>query len=175
MGRMKEESMTRKAILVSIFLGLISFAVRPAAAQSNTSQLVGSWQLTLTPNSSTPPAVPMPALATFTPDGSVVETDGSEAAPAMVSMNVVYGTPGHGIWQPAPAIGNLFIQFISLMVNPNASLHARRTVTIMGALDATGNNFKGTYDSHVVDPTGHTIVMSAGAVTGQKIPHPLLP
>jgi hypothetical protein len=94
----------------------------------------------------------------------------------MVStVHIVYGTPGHGIWQPAPAIGNLFIQFISLMVNPNASLHARKIVTIIGALDSTGDNFKGTYDSHVVDPTGHTIVMSTGTVTGERIPHPLLP
>jgi hypothetical protein len=169
--------MTRRAILVGMFLGLILLTIQPAAAQvSSTSPLVGSWQLTLTPNSPTPPVVPIPALATFTADGSVVETDGSEATPAMVStVHIVYGTPGHGIWQPAPAIGNLFIQFISLLVNPNASLHARRIVTIIGALDSTGDNFKGSYDSHVVDPTGHTIVMSTGTVTGQKIPHPLLP
>ena len=171
--------MTRKAILVGMFFGLILLAIQPAAAQlPSTSPLVGSWQLTLTPNSPTPnpPVVPIPALATFTADGTVVETDGSEATPALVStVNVVYGTPGHGIWQPAPAIGNLFIQFISLMVNPNASLHARRIVEIIGALDSTGNNFKGSYDSQVVDPTGHTIVMSRGTVTGQKIPHPLLP
>ena len=57
------------------------------------------------------------------------------------TVHIAYGTPSHGIWQPAPAIGNLFIQFISLMVNPNASLHARRIVTIIRALDSTGNNF----------------------------------
>jgi len=169
--------MKRRAILIGMFLSLILLAIQPAAAQfPSTSPLVGTWQLTLTPNSPTPPVVPIPALATFTADGSVVETDGSEATPAMVSrLHIVYGTPGHGIWQPAPAIGNLFIQFISLMVNPNASLHARKIVTIIGALDSTGDNFKGTYDSHVVDPTGHTIVMSTGAVTGERIPHPLLP
>jgi hypothetical protein len=169
--------MIRKAILVGMFLGLILLAIQPAVAQfPSPSPLVGSWQLTLTPNNPTPPVVLIPALATFTADGSVVETDGSEVTPAIVStVHIVYGTPGHGIWQPAPAIGNLFIQFISLLVNPNASLHSKRIVTIIGALDSTGNNFKGTYDSHVVDPTGHTIVMSTGTVTGQKIPHPLLP
>ena len=169
--------MARRATLVGMFLGLILLAIQPAAAQTpSTSQLVGSWQLTLTPNSPVRPVVPIPALATFTSDGSVIETDGSEATPAMVStVNVVYGTPGHGIWQPAPAIGNLFIQFISLLVNPNASLHARRIVTIMGALDSAGNNFKGTFDSQVADLTGHTIVMSTGTVVGQRIPHPLLP
>ena len=80
--------MTRKAILVGMFFGLILFAIQPAAAQlPSTSALVGSWQLTLTPNSptATPPVVPIPALATFTADGSVVETDGSEATPALVS------------------------------------------------------------------------------------------
>ena len=171
--------MTRKAIFLSLFLGLTLLGIQPAAGQlASTSPLVGSWQFTLTTNNptATAPVVPIPALATFTADGSVVETDGTEAAPALVStVNVVYGTPGHGIWQPAPAIGNLFIQFISLMVNPNASLHARRIVQIIGALDSTGNNFKGTYDSQVVDPMGHTIAMSRGTVTGQKTPHPLLP
>ena len=171
--------MTRKAILLSLFLGLTLLGIQPAAGQfASTAPLVGSWQFTITPNrpTATPPVVPIPALATFTADGGVIETDGTEAVPALVStVNVVYGTPGHGIWQPAPAIGNLFIQFISLMVNPNGSLHARRIVEIIGALDSTGNNFKGTYDSQVVDPTGHAITVIRGTMTGQKIPHPLLP
>jgi hypothetical protein len=75
----------------------------------------------------------------------------------------------------APSEFSTYGQFISLMVNPNATLHAKRIVTIIGALDSTGENFKGTYDSHLVDPTGHTIVMSTVTVRGQKIPHPLLP
>ena len=87
----------------------------------------------------------------------------------------VYGTPGHGIWQPGSAVGNLFIQFISLMVNPNTTLHAKKIVTITAALDSTGNHFSGNYHDELVDPTGHIITMGSGTVTGQRIPHPLLP
>jgi|SRR5579863_8616635 len=170
--------MKRKTILACIFSGLILLASPPVAAQPAPSPLVGSWQLTLTPNTPPPavPTVPIPALATFTLDGSVVETDGSEVVPAMASAGkVAFGTPGHGIWQPAPAIGNLYIQFISLMVNPNASLHAIRNVTIIGALDPTGTIFNGGYTAQLVAPTGHVITTTTGTVAGQKIPHPALP
>jgi hypothetical protein len=120
--------------------------------------------------------VPVPGLATFTSDGSAVETDATEVVPMMIAAGTaVYGTPGHGIWQPGPAVGNLFIQFISLMVNPNTTLHAKKIVTITGTLDSTGNHFSGNYHFELVDPTGHIITMGSGTVTGQRIPHPLLP
>jgi hypothetical protein len=163
-----------------MFSGLILFAIQPLAAQTpNPPALVGSWQLTLTPNSppvTTPPVLPIPALATFTSDGSVIETDGTEAVPAVMTAGaVVFGTPGHGIWQPGGAIGTLYIQFISLMVNSNATLHAKRIVTITGALDSTGDHFSGAYTNQIVDPTGHVMTMGSGTVSGQKIPHLALP
>jgi hypothetical protein len=61
------------------------------------------------------------------------------------------------------------------MVNPNTTLHAKKIVTITGALDSTGNHFSGNYHFELVDPTGHIITMGSGTVTGQRIPHPLLP
>lgn len=172
--------MTRKLVLAGMFSGLILFAIQPLAAQTPSQPpLVGSWQLTLTPNTppvTTPPVISIPALATFTSDGSMIETDGTEAVPAiMAGGTVVYGTAGHGIWQPAPAIGNLFIQFINLMVNSNATLHAKRIVTITGAIDSTGDHFSGAYTYQIVDPTGHAVTMGSGTVKGQKIPHPALP
>jgi hypothetical protein len=42
-------------------------------------------------------------------------------------------------------------------------------------LDSTGDHFSGSYDFELVDPTGHAITRGSGTVTGQKIPHPLLP
>ena len=81
--------MTRKLVLAGMFSGLILFAIQPLAAQSqNQPPLVGSWQLTLTPNAppvTTPPVIPIPALATFTADGSMIETDGTEVVPAMLT------------------------------------------------------------------------------------------
>jgi len=149
-----------------------------AAETANLPSLAGSWQFTLiaTGPQASPAVIPVPALATFTSDGSMVETDATEVVPTFDSAGTaVYGTPGHGIWQPGPAVGNLFIQFISLFVNGNTTLHAKKIVTITGALDSTGNRFSGNYHFELVDPTAHIITTGSGTVTGQKIPHPLLP
>jgi hypothetical protein len=172
--------MKRKLVLTCMSFGLILAAVQSLAAQAtNPPSLAGSWQLTLIPASppaSVPPVAPVPSLATFTSGGSMVETDATEVVPMMIAAGTtVYGTPGHGIWQPGPAVGNLFIQFISLLVNQNATLHAKKIVTITGALDSTGNQFSGNYSFRLVDPTGRVITTGSGTVTGQRIPHPLLP
>jgi hypothetical protein len=156
---------------------ILSAGQHLAAQATNPPSLAGSWQLTLTPiNPNASALVPIHGLATFTSDGSAVETDATEVVPTIGSAGTpVYGTPGHGIWQPGPAVGNLFIRFISLLVNHNVTLQARKIVTITGTLDSTGNHFRGNYDYQLVDPAGHVIAMGSGAVTGQRIPHPLLP
>jgi hypothetical protein len=167
-------------LLACVSLGTILSTSQLATAQTTTlPSLAGSWQLTLIaggPPASSPAVLPIPGLATFTPDGSVVETDATEVVPTIVSTGAtVHGSPGHGIWQPGPAFGTLFIQFISLLVNQNEMLHAKKIVTITGGLDATGNHFSGNYNFRLVDPTGHAITTGSGTVTGQRIPHPLLP
>jgi hypothetical protein len=172
--------MRGKLLFACMSFGLSLSAVQPVAAQAaNLPSLAGSsWQLTLIaggPPASSPAVVPVPGLATFTSDGTVVETDATEVVPMEVEGTAVYGTPGHGIWQPGPAVGNLFIRFISLLVNPNTTLHAKKIVTITGALDSTGNHFSGNYDFELVNPSGHMITTGSGTITGQKIPHPLLP
>ena len=172
--------MRGKLLFACMSFGLSLSAVQPVAAQAaNLPSLAGSsWQLTLIaggPPASSPAVVPVPGLATFTSDGTVVETDATEVVPIEVEGTAVYGTPGHGIWQPGPAVGNLFIQFISLMVNQNTTLHSKKIVTITGALDSTGNHFSGNYNFELVSPTGHIITTGSGTVTGQRIPHPLLP
>jgi hypothetical protein len=172
--------MRGKLLFACMSFGLSLSAVQPVAAQAaNLPSLAGSsWQLTLIaggPPASSPAVVPVPGLATFTSDGTVVETDATEVVPMEVEGTAVYGTPGHGIWQLGPAVGNLFIRFISLLVNPNTTLHAKKIVTITGALDSTGNHFSGNYDFELVNPSGHMIARGSGTITGQKIPHPLLP
>jgi hypothetical protein len=172
--------MKRGLLFACISFGITLMGTQPVVGQTtNSSSLAGSWQLTLIPNSlpvAEPPVAPISGLATFTSGGSVVETDATEAVPTVGSTGMaIYGTPGHGIWQPGPAIGNLFIQFVSLLVNHNGSLHAKKTVTMTGRLDSTGNQFSGNYSFEVVDPTGRVIATGSGTVTAQRIPHPLLP
>jgi hypothetical protein len=177
--------MRHKFALASICLGFTLLLSHPSVAQP-ASTLTGSWQLTFTPGLSSPvarPLTPFPGLATFTTDGSVVETDGTQVVPAIAGIACaaacsalpVYSTPGHGIWQPGPIAANYFIQFISVMVNQNSALHAYKTVTINGELDSTGNNFSGSYSFEVTDPSGKVIATGSGMVTAQRIPHPLLP
>ena len=169
--------MRGKLLLACMCLGLNLSAVQPVATQAaNLPSLVGSWQLALTPLSpSASVPVRVAALATFTSDGSVIETDATEVVPMIVEGTAVYGTPGHGIWQPGPAIGNLFIQFISLLLNQNETLHAKKIVTITGSLDSRGNHFRGSYSYELVNPAKVVIANGSGTVTGQKIPHPSLP
>ena len=169
--------MRRKLLLACMCFGLSLSAAQTVAAQAaNLPSLAGSWQLALTPLSpSASVPVRVAALATFTSDGSVIETDATEAVPIMVEGTAVYGTPGHGIWQPGPAISTLFIQFISLLLNQNETLHAKKIVTITGSLDSTGNHFRGSYSYELVNRAKVVIATGSGTVTGQKIPHPLLP
>ena len=171
------KDMRQRALLVFIALGLALSVNQSVAAQIALPSLAGSWQLIFIANNPSLVAVaPIRGLATFTSDGSVVETDATEVVPTTTSAGItVYGTPGHGIWQPGPAVGTLFIQFINLLMNPSGTLHAKKTVTITGALDSTSNRFKGSYSFELVDPTAHVITTGSGTVTGQRIPHPLLP
>ena len=137
--------MKSKLVVASVILVTVIVGMKPLAAQ--TPSLAGSWQLTLTPNPNPGGVEPVIlALATFTTDGSVIESDSSEVATIPPSVRSIRaGTAGHGIWQPAPVPGNLFIQFISLIVNPNGTLYLTKKVTIAGAMDASGNNFSGSY------------------------------
>ena len=167
---MKSKLVAASVILVAAIVGM-----KPLAAQ--TPSLAGSWQLTLTPNPN--PSVVEPvilALATFTTDGSVIESDSSEVAAAAPSVRGIRaGTAGHGIWQPAPVPGNLFIQFISLIVNPNGTLYLQKKVTISGSMDASGNIFSGSYSFTLTNPLGGFVGTGSGTVAGQRIPHPPLP
>jgi hypothetical protein len=164
-------------IIALVVFGAVLSSLEPLAAQTPTPPpLAGSWQLTLTPAPPNPTTSTIHALATFTSDGSVIETDSTEVSPISPSVKTAArGTGGHGIWQPGPAFGNLYIQFISLVVNPNGSLFARKTVTIGGALDSGGNNFSGSYGFVLADPNGGVLATGSGTVAGQRIPHPLLP
>lgn len=175
----KGGAIKQRFLITCAALALVPTISEPLPAQIASPSLAGSWQLTLiasTPALSARPVAPIPALATFTEDGSMIETDATEVVAMTTSSGApVYATPGHGIWQPGPVVGRLFIQFVNLLVNPNESLYAKKTVTITGALDSTGDRFRGGYSFELVDPTGQVIATGSGTVTGERIPHPLLP
>jgi hypothetical protein len=168
--------MSRTALFALLVSGLIAIAVQPMSAA--TPSLAGSWQFTLTPATITgTPAVEIPGLATFTTDGSVIETDGSEFAVTSSATAVAAkaGTPGHGIWQLANTPETLFVQYISLVLDADGALYAQNVTTMFVVMDTTtARTFKGTYST--VQTIGTlTRVLSSGTVTGQLIPHLPLP
>lgn len=167
--------MSTRTFLALIVCGLIAFAVQPMSAA--TPSLAGSWQFTLTPTvPPTPPVTEIAGLATFTTDGSVIETDGSEIVSVSSSATPVAhpATPGHGIWQIGNTPISLFVQYFSLVFQPDGSLYAKNVTTMLVTLGSTGTTFSGSYTTDQVIG-GVTKVLSTGTVSGTLIPHIPLP
>ena len=140
-----------------------------------TPSLAGSWQITLTPTAPPVPTAPISGLATFTSDGSVIETDTSEVVPGVGSTGAAtYGTPGHGIWQVTPALTNLYAQYYSLAANPDGSLASKNITGMVVTLNSDGTAFSGRYTTTQASASGQTTTTS-GTIKGQLIPHPALP
>jgi hypothetical protein len=170
--------MSRTLVLsAAIICGLALLPGQPTSLEAAGLSLVGSWQLTFVPATPPIPAIPIQGLATFTSDGTMIETDTSEVVPGVAASGTgtTYATPGHGIWQPGPAITTLFVQFFSVVANPDASLYGKTTVTITASLDTTGTKMKGGYESVLTDPSGNVLRSITGTITGSLIPHPKLP
>jgi len=167
--------MRSRTFLASIVCGLIVIAVQPMSAAAATPTLAGSWQFTLTPTvPPTPPVIQVPGLATFTTDGSAIETDGSEFVPNPSTTTINAHTPGHGIWETGPTPGSLYVEYISLVLNLDGSLYAKDVTTMLVALNSKGTKFSGSYTT-VQEVGTVTITLSSGAVSGQLIPHVPLP
>lgn len=172
--------MLRRTLFTSMLCGLIAIAVQPISAQ--TPSLAGSWQFTLTqtsPREANPVADQIPGLATFTTDGSVIETDGSEFAltPSETTALVKASTPGHGRWWQVGenAAISYGVQYISLVLKANGTLYAWNVTTMtlqLGAPKAPGT-FTGSYTTYQVIG-GVTSLLSSGLVTGQNISVPNL-
>ena len=159
----------RLLILIFVLLG-------SSLGQSAPPSLAGSWEFSLIPDrNATGSSVMVPGLATFTTDGSVIETDSSEVIPSQILLDT-FATPGHGIWQPGPAIGNLFVQFTSLVMNSDGLLRAKKIYTMTVSLTTNGTQFKGAYNFELVNRTGqYGLASGSGTITGQLMVHPQLP
>ena len=171
--------MFQKTFLASMICGLLAILAQPTSAAAASPSLAGSWQFSLTPTTPPTPTAPIWGLATFTTDGSVVETDTSEVVPGTASTvgataSATYGTPGHGIWQVAPAVTNLFVEYLSLVANPDGSLFSKKVTTMIVTLTSNGAQLAGTYTTTEALSSGTTTTTS-GSVKGQLIPHPALP
>jgi hypothetical protein len=169
----QEDFMFGKTFLATIICGLVAILAQPMPVAAAAPSLAGSWQITLTPT-----AAPLPTaisgLATFTSEGSMVETDTSEVVPSLSTGAPTYGTPGHGIWQALPDWTGLYVQYISLVASADGSLYARNITTMTVTLNSTGSQFSGGYTTSQATVSGQTTTTS-GTIKGQLIPHPALP
>lgn len=108
---------------------------------------------------------------TFTPDGSAIETDGSEFVPirsSAAAATVRLGAPGHGIWQLGNTPATLYVQYISLLLDADGGLYARNITTMFVTLDSTSTQFTGTYTTNQATGTTTTL-LSSGTVNGMPI------
>jgi hypothetical protein len=177
--------MSRKTLLAFIVCGLMILLSQPESVVAadphvaNTGTLAGSWELTFTPAPGTTTVPSIPGLATFTTDGSLVETDGTELAPGIASStgNATYGSPGHGVWQTMPSLTSYYVFYTSVIVNADGTLNSKSitqaTVTISTA--SSGTTFSGDYTTTTTGPSGVPPVTTSGKLSGQLIPHPALP
>ncbi len=170
--------MYRNTLLACLSLGIMAVAA-PYAGAATTPSLAGSWQLMLISASASGQVANIPGLATFTKDGSVIETDGAELVSTPASTAPTAASPGHGIWQPAPAAGTLYVQYISIVVGPNGELVGRNVTTMDGvkiAKASTGSTtLSGSFTTQLEDPSGNVQKTTMGTVKGVLIPHPALP
>ena len=154
-----------------LFAGLIALLAQPVFTTNTANQasLIGSWEITATADSAPSAAdISTPALATFTPEGSVIEADALELAPSR-------STPGHGIWQLSPAVPNFFVRVTNIVARPIAPHYAKRILTMTIGLNSTGDEFSGAYSFEVVEPSGQVLATGTGTVIGRRMIHPLLP
>jgi len=170
--------MHHKTLLTIMLLGLALIAMPASVMAATPPSLVGSWQFTLTPTTPTPPTIAIPALATFTSDGTMIETDGSELAPKPAPSSgatPTYSSPGHGIWQLGPSMTFFYVQYYSIVANQNGTLNSSADTTMTVTLDSTGTIFSGNFVTSYLSPSGKVIRTVSGMASGTQIPHPLLP
>jgi len=170
--------MSGKTIFTSIVCGLMILVLQPMSLLAAPPSLAGSWVLTFTPSTPTPPIAQIPGLATFTSDGSVIETDGSQLVPHTASNGAAgYGSPGHGVWQLLPSTTGYYIEYNSFSVNSTGALESTTVTvaTVSVIVSTSGTTLKGTFTTTTSGPAGTPPKTTTGAITGQLIPHPLLP
>jgi hypothetical protein len=117
--------------------------------------IVGSWYGSF----SSPDFGPLPAMFTFTEDGTVVETDGGELQPSPPDAPYYTG-PGHGAWRKIDKT-RVSITFMIIAVNPDGTLNATGKVQLIVTLSGA-DAFSGTGHFAFFDADGHPIEGASG-------------
>jgi hypothetical protein len=163
--------MFRKVFAVCLLSGLMALVILPALAQTSTStpastpaSLVGIWQLTLTPSTSSVPGDTV--LANFTPDGGVIVGAASSGTSA--------SNPALGQWSasasatPTAAVNQVSMSFTSDITNSGGSVAGTNSFKVTVRVSSSGT-LTGNYQLVVTDGTASTT--TGGTITGTLMSH----
>ncbi|HYL99002.1 MAG TPA: hypothetical protein VEZ90_08615 [Blastocatellia bacterium] len=171
--------MPRRILAALVLCTIAGFVAQPAFAQ--TPSILGTWQMTLIPNTPpSPPTIPVAALGTFHADNTAEATGGGVLVgpiPSSGTTTLDGPTPALGYWSPGPGPSStLFVlQFTSLITNENGSLFATRSFTATVNVNANNNQFSGSYSFTITDTTDTVIETGSGSISGKLIPRILPP
>jgi hypothetical protein len=159
---------TRTFSLLLVTAVILALAYADARAQGPDHQLVGSWTATFTPIPGDPVQfAPIPALFTFTSDGTLVETDGGGLQPSPDLK--MFGSPGHGVWRKLKDHTYEFKNVIIVINAVDATLFLTITVHMTVVLDKSGDKFKGNGTFKVVDTNGAVLIEGPENISGTRI------
>jgi len=106
--------------------------------------LPGTWLIRITPQGDQAPP-PFVVLGQFSSEGNFVSTESDLYVPPA-------GTPGQGVWEPAPDRSFDLVQFAFLF--DEGSFVGMSKVSGHGQLDQSATSFRGTYKVEFFDTNG---------------------
>lgn len=148
-------------------LTLIAMAFTVCALQAD-EPIVGAWQTTILPVPNGPQFPAFPGLLNVNADGTVLESDGADAALSFPPPNpfcdctIIGLDQGHGVWKKVNGT-KYQIKLLQIIVNTNDStLVATNTLQFTVDLANGNNHFQGTGTFQLTDSHGMPIDGLAG-------------
>lgn len=152
---------------VAAFALVLNLAPLRTGAQPGTPMagkaFVGVWRLTAIE----PGNPPLPALATFAADGTLLNSD-PPVSPGSGGEPITFNSGGHGVWQQrGPTTAAL--TFVQLITDGQGHFLGTTTISAQVTLGADGNALHGPFSVTAADPGGKTIFQGTGTVQATRI------
>ena len=136
-------------------VGLASSVTPVAAASSDSSWIVGAWEIVITPDANQGP--PQPGVITFAPGGVVTDVDANSPS------------TGVGGWK-ADDDGRINLTFRNFSFDSNGNAQGMATINVTVHSKNDGKGFSGRYKVTATDLSGQTtFFQGTGAVSGKHL------
>jgi hypothetical protein len=135
--------------------------IRPIARDgaANCPTLVGTWQVTVSPDG----APPFQAVNTFLADGNSVEFDNGNPPGTQ--------TIATGPWQKTGPSDYVMLE-VNQIFDPQGNFAGTVQVRATITLDDKGNQFTSKFQVTVLDPDGNTVFQGTGTAIGKRLAIP---